>query len=41
MTADEIVRLEARLDRVERLLYLAIGIALGTGALQITQLVGI
>lgn len=47
MTPSEIDRIEARLDRLEelvntlmRLVYVGIGLAVGGGALQISQLVG-
>lgn len=41
MTPDEIARIEARLDRLERLVYLTVGVGLGTGMLTLSQVVGI
>jgi hypothetical protein len=40
MTPDEITRLEARITRLERLMYLVLGVALGSGVLQLSQVVG-
>ena len=41
MTPDEIARIEYRLDKLERLVYLGLGLALGSGVLQLSQVVGL
>jgi len=41
MTPDEIAAIHVRLDRLERLVYLTVGIGLGTGALTFSQVVGL
>ena len=40
MTTAEIEDIKQRLCRLERLVYIAIGTALGSGALQLTQVIG-
>jgi hypothetical protein len=39
MTPAELVALEHRLDRLERLVYILLGLGLGSGVLQLTQVV--
>ena len=41
MTPDEIARIEARLDKLERLVYLTLGVGLGTGVISLSSLVGV
>ena len=38
MTAPEIARIEARLDRLERVVWLTVGLGIGSGLIQIGDL---